>query len=174
MCERLGIRETHNIGKYLGFPLRHRGISRNPYNFITERVMSKLGRWKTKFLSFVGWAVLIKSVMSAIPNYVMQGATLLVHVCEKLDKINRDFLWGSTNEKRRMHMVGWNKIVKSKEEEGLGIQEARAKNIALLSKLHWRIYQEQEAPWAKVILNKYCSSSRVRSRDSEKFPSFPN
>ena len=33
-------------------------------------------------------------------------------------------------------MVGWNKIVKSKEEEGWGIQEARAKNITLLSKLN--------------------------------------
>ena len=112
--------------------------------------------------------------MSTIPNYVMQGAALPVHVCEKLDKINRDFLWGSTNEKRRMNMVGWNKIIKSKEEWGLGIQEARAKNIALLSKLNWRTYQEQEAPWAKVILNKYCSSSRVRSRDPEKLPSSPN
>ena len=36
------------------------------------------------------------------------------------------------------------------------------------------MYQEQEAPWAKVILNKYCSSSRVRLRDSEKLPSSPN
>ena len=44
--------------------------------------------------------------MSAIPNYVMQGAALLIHVCDKLDKIDRDFLWGSINEKRRMHMVG--------------------------------------------------------------------
>ena len=136
--------------------------------------MSKLAGWKAKFLSFASRAVLIKSVMFAIPNYVMQGATLLVHVCEKLDKINRDFLWGSTNEKRRMNMVGWNKIIKSKEERGLGIQEARAKNIALLSKLNWRTYQEQEASWAKVILNKYCSSSRVRSRDPEKLPSSPN
>ena len=142
---RLDIRETNNIGKYLGFPIKHRGVPRNPYNFIVERVMSKLAGWKAKFLSFAGRAVLIKSTMSAIPNHVMQGAALPVHVCEKLDKINRDFLWGSTNERRRMHMVGWNKIVKSKEEGGLGIQEVRAKNIALLSKLNWRMYHEQDA-----------------------------
>ena len=65
--------------------------------------------------------MLIKSVMSAIPNHVMQGAVLLMHVCEKLDKINRDFLWGSTDERRKMHMVSWSKIVRSKEEGGLGI-----------------------------------------------------
>ena len=94
--------------------------------------MSKLAGWKAKYLSFAGWTVLIKSVMSAILNYVMQGVALPIHVCEKLDKINQDFLWGSISEKKMMHMVGWSKIVKSKEEEGLGIQAARVKNIALL------------------------------------------
>ena len=54
--------------------------------------MSKLTGWRAKFLSFASRAVLIKLVMSAIPNHVMQGAVLPVHVCEKLDKINRDFL----------------------------------------------------------------------------------
>ena len=40
-------------------------------------------------------------------------------------------------------MVGWSKIIKSKEEGGLGIQAARTKNIVLLSKLNWRMYHEQ-------------------------------
>ena len=118
--------------------------------------------------------MLIKSVMSAIPNHVMQGAVIPVNVCKKLDKINRDFLWGSTNEKRKMHMVSWSKIVRSKEEGGLGIQEARAKNIALLSKLNWRMYHEQDTLWAKVILKKYCANLRIRSRDPDKLPSSPN
>ena len=104
--------------------------------------MNKLAGWKAKYLSFSSQAVLIKSIMSAIPNHVMQGAMLPVHVCEKLDKMNWDFLWGSTNERRNMHMVGWSKIVKSKDEGGLGIQEARAKNIALLSKVNWRMFHE--------------------------------
>ena len=174
ISEKLGIHETNNIGKYLGFPLKHRGVPRNPYNFIVEKVMSKLAGWKAKFLSFVGRVVLIKSVMFAIPNHVMQGVVLPVHVCEKLDKINWDFLWGSTNERRRMHMVGWSKIVKSKEEGGLGLQEARAKNIVLLSKLNWTMNHDHDALWAKVILKKYCSTSRVRSRDPGKLPSSPN
>ena len=70
----------------------------------------------------------------------MQGVALPIHDCNKLDKSNRDFLWGSMSEKKRMHLVGWNEIVKPKEEGGLGIQAARAKNITLLSKLNWRMY----------------------------------
>ena len=104
--------------------------------------MNKLSGWKAKFLSFAGRIVLIKSVMSTIPNHMMQGATLPTHVCDKLDKINKDLLWGSTSDNKRMHFVGWNKIVKPKEEGGLGLQVARAKNIALLSKLNWRMYHK--------------------------------
>ena len=92
VCDKLGIRETHDIGKYLGFPLRHRGSTRNPYKFIVEKVMIKLAGWKAKYLSFAGRTVLIKSMMSAIPNYVMQRVALPIHICDKLDKINRDFL----------------------------------------------------------------------------------
>ena len=146
VCDKLGIRETHNIGKYLGFLLRHRGVAKNPYKFIVEKVMSQLARWKAKYLSFAGRMMLIKSVTSAISNYVMQGVALPVHICDKLDKVNWDFLWGSMSEKKRMHMVGWSKIVRSKEEGGLGIQAAKAKNIVLLSKLNRRMYHEQNAP----------------------------
>ena len=85
--------------------------------------------------------MLVKSVMNVIPNYVMQGAALPAYLCDKLDRINRDFLWGSTKKKkekrrRRLHLVGWNKVVRPKEEGGLGIQVARSKNIALLAKLN--------------------------------------
>ena len=112
---------------------------------MANRVMTKLAGWKMKFLSFARRAVLVKSVMSVIPNHVMQGAALPRHLCDKLDKMNKDFLWGSTNEKRKLHLVGWEKVIKSKEESGLGIQSARAKNLALLAKLNWRMYHEEEA-----------------------------
>ena len=79
ICEKLGMFETNNFGKYLGFPLRHKGIPRRHFNFVADRVMKRLAGWKTKFLSFVGRAVLVNSVMSAIPNHVMQAADLPIH-----------------------------------------------------------------------------------------------
>ena len=121
ICSKLGIQATTNIGKYLGFPINHRGAARNRFSFVVDRVMNKLVGWKEKFLSFVGRTVLVKSIMSTIPNYVMQGEALPIHLCEKLDKINRDFLWGLTREKKKLHLVGWSKIIKPKEEGGLWI-----------------------------------------------------
>lgn len=35
-------------------------------------------------------------------------------------------------------MVSWKKITKHKVEGGLGIQDAKPKNLALLAKLSWR------------------------------------
>lgn len=34
--------------------------------------------------------------------------------------------------------------------------------------------QENEALWSKVILGKYCSTNRRRSRDLDKLPTSPN
>ena len=82
-CETLGIRAASQLGKYLGFPLKHKGTCRNQYNFIVDRIISKLVGWKSKLLSFAGRTVLVKPVMMAIPNYVMQGVALPSHLCSK-------------------------------------------------------------------------------------------
>ena len=66
----------------------------------------------------------------------MQGVALPSHICDKLDEVNRDFLWGSMSEKRKLHLIGWSKIVRPKEDGGLEIQAAKAKNLALLAKLN--------------------------------------
>ena len=174
VCGLLEIAETSCLGKYLGFPLNHKGAGRSRYNFIVKRVISKLSGWKTKFLSFVGRTVLINSIMAVIPNHIMQGVALPNHLCEKLDKVNRDFLWGSSMEKRKLHLVVWNKVIRPKAEGGLGMQAARAKNIALLAKLNWRLYQDKDSIWAKVLLGKYCSQHRKNSIDPNTLPCSSN
>lgn len=68
ICEILGIQATRNIGKYLSFPIIHRGASTRQYNFIAKKVINKLAGWKAKFLSFAGQAVLIKFVCLSSPT----------------------------------------------------------------------------------------------------------
>ena len=48
-----------------------------------------------------------------------------------------NFLWGSTEKKKKMHMVGWDKICRPKKDGGLGLSSAiKPRNIALLAKLN--------------------------------------
>ena len=170
ICNILDISETSTLGKYLSFPINHKGAARNIFNFIAERMISKLMGWKTKFLSFARRNVLVKSIITAVLNHVMQEIALLGHLCNKIDKIIRDFLWVSTLERKKIHLMSWSKIIIPKEEGGLGIQVARAKNITLLEKFNWILFHEKDSLWAKVLLNKYCSQSRRQSIDPNRFP----
>lgn len=86
-----------------------------------DRVKSKLAGWKASLLSTAGREVLIQASSSAIPAYVMQSNMLPNKVLDGIYRVNRNFLWGSVENKRTMHWVGWNKVTRPKEEGGLGL-----------------------------------------------------
>jgi hypothetical protein len=155
ICSELGLRETQALDKYLGFPLKSHGRGQNDFNFVVHRVQNKLAGWKASLLSMAGRHVLIQSVTSAIPEYLMQGTLLPAKVCKKVDKVNRNFLWGSTLVKKKVHMVRWEKVTRPKKFGGLGLVAARPRNLALLAKLNWRMMNEEEAPWARMLKAKY-------------------
>uniref|UniRef100_A0A2N9HP80 Reverse transcriptase domain-containing protein n=1 Tax=Fagus sylvatica TaxID=28930 RepID=A0A2N9HP80_FAGSY len=155
LCDILRVSSTPDLGRYLGFPLKSNGRNSRESNFIVERVQAKLSSWKAKLLSPAGRMVLIQSVTSAIPSYYMQTNALPSSVCNKLDRLNRNFLWGSSEEKKKMHMVGWEKVCRTKSLGGLGLYACKPRNIALLAKLNWRLLQEKDALWAQTILAKY-------------------
>ena len=105
ICKQLGIQATNNLGRYLGFPILHKGRNGNAYNFVIERVQDKLASWKARVLSPAGKRVLINSASIPIVEYYMQCCALPTKVCKAVDKLHKDFLWGSTEEKRKLHLV---------------------------------------------------------------------
>uniref|UniRef100_A0A2N9HM73 RNase H type-1 domain-containing protein n=1 Tax=Fagus sylvatica TaxID=28930 RepID=A0A2N9HM73_FAGSY len=107
LCRILGVSSTQDIGRYLGFPLRSNGRNTTDFNFIVEKVQAKLTSWKSKLLSPAGRVVLIQSVTSSLPAYYMQNTALPSSICNDLDRLNRNFLWGSTSESKKMHLVGF-------------------------------------------------------------------
>jgi len=169
LCDILGFASTPNLGKYLGIPIKHPGTPMD-VSFVLDRVKQKLAGWKTNLLSPVGRPVLIQSSSSTIPSYVMQCALLPSKILEGIDRVNRNFLWGSFETARKIHWVGWNKVTKLKKEGGLGLQSARGRNTALLTKLNWRFHTEKESLWARVLKAKYGSNRRISSKDLNCLP----
>ena len=121
ICQQLGIQSTRNLGKYLGFPILHQGSNGNAFNFVIERVLEKLAGWKARVLSLVGKRVLISFASTPIVEYYMQCCALPAKVCLVVDKLKRDFLWGSTQEKRKLYLVNWSTVTLPKDRRGLGI-----------------------------------------------------
>ena len=50
----LGFNSTPNLGKYLGFPLKHTGDCKHDFDFVLDRVKKKLAGWKANLLSMAG------------------------------------------------------------------------------------------------------------------------
>lgn len=99
----LGIASTPKLGRYLGFPLKQPETSPQDYNFILDRVKQNLAVWKTNMLSLAGRSVLIQAFSTMIPTYVMQCTQLPGKILEGIDRVNRNFLWGSSDLVRKMH-----------------------------------------------------------------------
>ena len=75
--------------------------------------------------------------------------------CAKIDRICRQFIWGSTETRRKLHLVNWNKICRPKKVGGLGFQKAKEVNLACMIKPAWGVVSKLECLWVKVIRNKY-------------------
>jgi hypothetical protein len=74
---------------------------------------------------------------TAIPTHIMQCTMLPGKICTELDKLNRNFLWGDTLQKKRLYLLNWETVSHPKEEEGLGIKNSKCRNLALLAKRNW-------------------------------------
>ena len=86
--------------------MKHRGGPNQDFNFVLDKVKMKLAGWKANLLSMVGRSILIQASSLSIPAYVMQSCMLPGHVLEGIDRVNRNFLWGSTDSSKKMHWVG--------------------------------------------------------------------
>ncbi|XP_073051225.1 uncharacterized protein [Primulina eburnea] len=153
-----GIPLTTDLGKYLGVPSIHGRVTSSMYKQVLDRIKARLEGWKTKYLSFAGRQVLAKSVLNAIPLYSMQTSLLPLGICSEIEKTIRNFLWGGSNEERKCHLIKWETVTKPKELGGLGIRRMHPTNLAFMTKLGWRLMEEQGKLWVQVLKNKYIRS----------------
>ncbi|KAL6205273.1 hypothetical protein ACLB2K_022535 [Fragaria x ananassa] len=152
---------TNDLGNYLGMPLVHERVNQFTYANIFDKVQSRLSSWKSKTLSMASRLVLIQSVSSAIPNYAMQTAKLPLSLCDKLDKLNRDFLWGDTEDKKKVHLVNWETVCQPKQLGGIGIKNSSDMNQAMLAKASWRIWHEDSGLWTNIYKAKYLQNQSL-------------
>ena len=80
---------------------------------------------------------------------------VLRKMCCRLEKLQRDFLWGGGSLENKLHLVSWRKVCKPRVEGGPDIQNLSILNKALLGKWSWRFISEGEPLWKKVIIGKY-------------------
>ncbi|GAU42820.1 hypothetical protein TSUD_185780 [Trifolium subterraneum] len=126
VSEICGFGWTDNLGKYLGVPILPNGASRATFQFIMDKVGQRLSNWKAENLSFAGRVTLAKS-----------------------------FIWGDTEENKKMHLISWDKICAPKKEGGLRMRHAHNVNSAFMMCAGWNLCSKPESLWVSVIRSKY-------------------
>ncbi|CAN1190244.1 Putative ribonuclease H protein At1g65750 [Linum perenne] len=85
----------------------------------------------------------------------MQTTLILETMCSEIEKRICSFVWGSTTENQKLHLVDWNSIYLPKECWGLGLKSAVELNQAFMTKMVWSLFTRPEDMWVKVIMTKY-------------------
>ena len=86
------------------------------------------------YLSKGGHLTLLKSTLSNLPTYFLSLFPILAEVAKRIEKIQRNFLWGFTEEVDKFHLVKWEVICSPYSHGGLAIKNLRKFNEALLGK----------------------------------------
>ena len=130
-------------------------VTKSLWNPVGERVETKFSTWKANYLSIGGRVTLIKSVLSNLPVYYFSMFRCPTTIIKRLERLQREFLWHGASPHKKLHLVNWESICKSKEEGGLGVRPIKKMNQALLGKWLWRIRDGSQGLWRQVLERKY-------------------
>jgi hypothetical protein len=71
--------------RYLGIPMHHRQLLNSEWSKVEEHFQQKLSCWKAKYLSYGGRLVLLNSVLSSLPMFMMSFFDVPKGVLKNLD-----------------------------------------------------------------------------------------
>jgi hypothetical protein len=140
---------------YLGLPIGADPRKLRTWEPVIKSLRRRLLSWKNRALSMGGRLVLLKSVLTALPIYFLSFFKAPSGIISLTESLFKSFLWGESEEAKKIHWVKWDRICMAKDRGGLGVRDLRAFNNALLGKWWWRIRTEKEALWYKVLEQKY-------------------
>ena len=75
--------------------------------------------------------------------------------CRKLKTMISNYWWGSSADNRHMHRQRWELLTRPKVQGGMGFQDLRLFNKAMLWKQGWRLIENPNSLCAKVLKGRY-------------------
>lgn len=137
LSDALKMKGTTDLGRYLGIPVLYNRVTTRTYEFLVDKIWSRLSHWKAKVLSQDACAILIKFVLTTLPTYVMQTSRIPGGTLDSVEKHIHKFFWNELDGSKRLHYLPWDVICTSKEMGRLGIKKLRQMNTSFLMKLCW-------------------------------------
>ncbi|KAF3627037.1 hypothetical protein FXO37_30068 [Capsicum annuum] len=105
--------------KNRGFPLFHKPPNKADFGYTIDNLKKRLSGWKIKFLNIDGRTTLVKSCLNNIPTHVMHYLKIPASVTKEIDRIQRNFVWGTTDTAKKIHLINWDILSLPKQKGGL-------------------------------------------------------
>lgn len=148
ICNILKMKECQHQSTYLGHTFCNFHSKTITFKGVMESMANKLSGWKRRTLSMVGRLVLVKSVIQALPTFLMQTYMFPKTHIIKMDRLCRCFLWGTPEDTvRHFYPTAWRSLCTPLCAGGLGIRNLEDVNRALVTKLTWHLNSDSHKPW---------------------------
>lgn len=156
------ILQVHNdIGtsKYLGLPSLVGKSKKTVFNYLKDRIWSKIQNWNTKLLSRAGKAVLLRNVAQTIPAYTMSCFLIPKSLCQELERMMNAYWWNSSSANSKgIKWLSWTRMSMSKKKGGMGFRDLHGFNLALLGKQCWNLVKYPDTLVTRVLKARYYPS----------------
>ncbi|GAU38215.1 hypothetical protein TSUD_226360 [Trifolium subterraneum] len=161
----LGVKLVLGTGIYLGLPSMAGRSKKTIFSYIKDRIWKRINSWRGRELSKADKEIMVKSVLQAIPSYVMSMFILPASFIDDIEKMINAFWWrsGSTNNNntKGIHWLAWERLACPKAYGGLGFRNFEAFNKAMVAKQVWNIVQNPNSLVAKLIKARYFPRSSL-------------
>lgn len=97
--------------RYLGLPLMTKGMKKQDYLPLVEKIRSRINAWTCRFLFYAGRLQLIKAVLMSIVNF-WAGVYRLPSKCMKEIEQLCSYLWSGPELKSTSAKVAWRDVCK--------------------------------------------------------------
>ncbi|KAL6576884.1 hypothetical protein OROMI_011160 [Orobanche minor] len=141
---------------YLGVPLWKGFQNFDMYGPLLSKIKNKILTWNHHLLSTGGRLELIKSVLNSIDLYCLQVLKPPENVIIAIERLFNKFLWGTNDNRRRLHWAAWSRLCYPKDEGGFGCRDLHDIIKAGEIKLWWR-FRTIDNIWSNFLRKKYCS-----------------
>ncbi|XP_026410038.1 uncharacterized protein LOC113305157 [Papaver somniferum] len=156
----LGVKTMNSKERYLGSPLIFWHSKQEHFKSIKQSFENRLSTWSAVSMSQAGRGTMIKRVLNAIPIYQMGPFKLPANLLQQLTSIERRFFWGY-NSNRGNNPTTWLNLCRPTEMGDLAFRNLEKLNLAMLTKLAWRLCNEPDNLMTRVLSSKYLKSGDI-------------
>ncbi|KAL6570156.1 hypothetical protein OROMI_014670 [Orobanche minor] len=141
---------------YLGVPLWKGFQSFDMYGSLISKIKNKILNWNHHLLSTGDRLELIKLVLNSVAFFNLQVLKPPENVIIAIERLFNKFLWGTNDNRRRLHWAAWSRLCYPTDEGGLGCRDLHDIIRASEIKMWWR-FRTSDNIWSNFLMKKYCS-----------------